>query len=187
MDRRNFCFSLAGFSALLSRPLPTPRNSVEGANEKLEISDQIEALEAHIHNHSKPFPWAQHNELRHLYGAVSEAKSMWHADIILAHSLMDEYILSILSEWKLEDDPGIAAVNLMTKVEKHPSLLHLRAACLMKVGDLCKEYGSASEAERLYRSVAEMAEANLREAPGLKPYRMLAQVRLGGSGWGTSR
>ena len=186
MDRRNFFFSLAGFSALLSQPSPAPQPPGEGAGEKLERSGQIEALEAHVRDHPEPFPWAQHNELRHLYGAVSETESMRHADIILAHSLMDEYILKILSDWRVEDDPGIAAVNLMTKVEKHPSLLHLRAACLLKVGDLCKEYGRAPEAERLYRSVAEMAAAGRREAPGLEPYRRLAKVRLGGPGGSTN-
>jgi hypothetical protein len=183
VDRRNFFFSLAGFSALLSQPMTAPQDASEGETEALEVSNQIKALEDHIRKYPEPFPWTQHNELRHLYGAIIEPKSMQHADIILAHCLMDDYILSVLSDWQLEGDQGIAAVNLLTKVEKYPSFLHLRAASLMKVGDLCQEHGKAAEAERLYLSVAKMVEANLGKVPGLKPYGILAQVRLGRSGW----
>ena len=180
MDRRNFFFSLASFSALLSSAPSVTRAEAGDGAEPPGVTDEIRALEEHVRRHPEPFPWAEHNELRHLYGSFSERESMRHADIILAHSLMDGYVLNVLGEWQLEDDPGAALVNLLTRAERHPSCVHLRAACLMKAGDVCREHGQAADAEELYRSVIGLADADRAAAPGLKRYGMLARFRLGG-------
>lgn len=177
MERRTFFFSLASFPALLKPPSIAPTSPTQEA-QPADIGDEIKRLEAYVKNHAEPFPWAEHNELRHLYGAVSEEKSLRHADIILAHSLMDDYMLNILSDWQLDGGPGRAVVGLLTKAERHPSLLHLRAACLLKAGDVCRENEKPIEAGKLYRGVIELAEARADDAPALKQYRTLAQFRV---------
>jgi hypothetical protein len=136
MKRRRFVLSLASFPALLSQPAAFEAEE-NRPPELPAVSDEIKALEEYVRKHPAPFPWAEHNELRHLYGAISEAKSMKHADIILANSLMDDYILNTLSDWQLDQDPGRAVVSLLTRAEQHPSRLHTRAACLMRAGEVC--------------------------------------------------
>ncbi len=98
---------------------------------------------------------------------------MQHADIILANSFMDDYILNILSDWRLEGDPGLAVISILTKAERHLSLLHLKAACLMKAGDVCRENERPVEAKKLYQSIVELADASEKSAPALKQYRCL--------------
>jgi hypothetical protein len=66
-----------------------------------EIVQRIAELEQWILDNPGVFDWNVHNELRHLYGATNPRKSMEHADIILQHSVMDEYILNILSGWQI--------------------------------------------------------------------------------------
>jgi hypothetical protein len=178
MNRRKFIISLASYSTLLATPaLATlPIEKVQ-ESAPLQVSDEIKALEAFVKRHPNPFPWDAHNELRHLYGAISETKSMWHADLILAHSFMDDYMLSILSNWQLESDAGIAVVNLLSQAERHPSLAHVRAACLMKAGDVCQQHNKVAEANRLYQAVALQPVSGM-SSVGVKRYVRLAHLRL---------
>ncbi|HVF87248.1 MAG TPA: hypothetical protein VM866_06650 [Pyrinomonadaceae bacterium] len=179
MERRTFFISLANFTALLTPQSLTVSQAATAQELKLpEISGDIRALEDYVKKHTEPFPWTEHNELRHLYGEISEEKSMQHADTILANSFMDDYILNILSDWQLEEYPGRAVVSLLTKTERHPSLPHLRAACLMKAGDVCQENEKPVEAKKLYHSVIKLADEKAEAAPALKQYRMLAQYQV---------
>ncbi|HXG68067.1 MAG TPA: hypothetical protein VNO70_23425 [Blastocatellia bacterium] len=179
MKRRTFFFSLASFPALFAQPPVALQASAPKGGEALAVSDEIKALEAYVQAHPTPFPWDAHNELRHLYIPISEAKSFEHADIILANSLMDDYMLDILSDWQLGQDPGRAVIGLLSKAEKYPYLLNLRAACLVKAGDVCREHDIAEEAKTLYQSVVELADAHGQSAPALNQYKWLARFRLG--------
>jgi len=151
-----------------------------GAGGPASVAETIRALEEYVRKHREPFPWAQHNELRHLYADRSEAESMRHADIILAHSLMDDYILDILAGWQRGKDDGAAAINLMAKAEadRFDGLPHLRAACLIAAGDLHGALGRPAKAERMYRRARGLAGAGAGATPTLASYRELAEYRL---------
>jgi hypothetical protein len=125
-----------------------------------------------IHPARPVFDWVYHNEMRHKYVAVDLRKAMEHTNAILAHSIMDGYMLDILSGWRLGDDKAIAALNLLQQARTHSDFLHVRAACLVKAGDLYAQLGDTSRAEEAYRSVLEM---KLEE---VSSYRALAEARL---------
>jgi len=59
------------------------------------LLEQIGQFEQQLREYPGVFNWKVHNELRHLYGATNLRKSMEHSNIILEHSLMDDYILNI--------------------------------------------------------------------------------------------
>lgn len=80
------------------------------------------------------FDFGLHNELRHYYGALDEAKSMRHVDIILQHQPFDGYMQQVLGAKDV--DVGRAQAALDTLAKKYPNLPHLAAACLTWMGDL---------------------------------------------------
>src|SRR5687768_14351074 len=109
MDRRTFlsaapmvplALMLPVPSAMVVRNTPTLPQDVPGglSDPQLAALAQIKELEMQLAQQTG-FSWYLHNELRHHYGAISEAKSLHHADVILAHSVMDPYILHTLSDW----------------------------------------------------------------------------------------
>ncbi len=125
-----------------------------------------------IHRERPAFDWVHHNELRHKYAATDLRSSMEQTDIILANSIMDGYMLDILSGWRIGDDKTIAALNLLQQARNHSDFLYVRAACLVKAGDLYAQLGDSARAEEAYRSVLEM------KRDEVSSYRALAQARL---------
>jgi hypothetical protein len=59
----------------------------------------IEELEKGLEQAQGKFIWAIHNELRHHLHATDLTKSIEHTNTILEHSVMDGYMLNILSDW----------------------------------------------------------------------------------------
>jgi hypothetical protein len=118
------------------------------------------------------FDWKAHNELRHQYADTDPRKSHEQSDIILQHSVMDPYIVSILSGWQLDRDPQLAIVNLLQTAERYPDLRFVVAACRVKAGDLYKVGDDHHAAKRSYALVLSD------ERPGLTAYRQLAEMRL---------
>ncbi len=151
---------------------PTDRQAIE---------EEIRELEAQLRDHPGEFSWFVHNELRQLYLAINERKSMEHADVILAHSVMDAHVLNALSDWQLDSaahlyNPELAIVALLDKAGRYPDLAYLGVACLIKAGDLQAAQNRLSEAQRLYRWALSLA---MDPAPrSLDPYLMLARSRL---------
>jgi hypothetical protein len=200
MKRRKFFFSSAGISKAMFYPafIPTPEGQIEDASSP-DLVEKIKRLELFVRSHPHQFSWPVHNELRHFYAPVNEAKSMWHANLILAHSLMDDYIMSILGGWQLDKYPEQAVVALLDKAERHSSLVPLHAACLIKAGDMCRDCGNATDAVELYSSAltpnyaAETADDSLmryqrlRHHRSLRQYQKLAQMRLSHTTASTSR
>jgi hypothetical protein len=178
VSRRRFCFSLAGLPAMLATPALAAPQTVGHGGTLLTAIDAINMLEASLRAHPDSFDWTIHNELRHLYAPINEQRSMQHMDTILAHSVMDSYMLDILSEWQLEDDPDLAIVNLLDKVTQYPSLLHLAAACLIKIGEVSTAAGNSSEAHRMYQHVLTLCEENVHRVPTLRRYELLARYGL---------
>jgi hypothetical protein len=181
VSRRTFCISLASLSAVVasSARASSPMHAITQTHQITPriLSDDIRSLETYIEQHPDTFSWVAHNELRHLYSPISERHAMHHVDIILAHSVMDSYILDILSGWELDHNPDMAIANLLDKVERHPGLLHLCAACSIKIGDVRAAQGDQSEAEQLYQTVIALGNEHGNRAPALKRYGIVANYR----------
>lgn len=123
---------------------------------------EIKRLENYLKKNPDTFDWKAHNELRHLYSEINPRKSMEHADIILKYSVMDGYILSILSGWELDKNPDKAIINLLSKVESYPDLLFIKAACWDMVGNIFSKQNRREEAKSYYQKVIDTSsqEAN---------------------------
>jgi len=182
LDRRQFCgVSLAGFSMLLTGQSLglTSLDNQSATKLPLVIPDHILALETQLQAQAGHFSWYLHNELRHHYLAVSERQSRLHADIILAHSIMDGYILNTLSDWHFTDnEPALGIAALVSNAELYPNFVHVKAASLIKVGDVYREYGRFSQATQLYEYVSNMDAFSLWPNTNLSTYRVLAQNRM---------
>ena len=144
-----FTVLMVGGPALMAQPEP-------GANRPQpprSTQVKIEALERELDQQSGKFDWRIHNELRHLHSGFDERQTYYHSDVNLKHSVMDDYILSILSGWQIKDNRPKAVENLQQAAVKYPEFPFLAAACLLKAGDLEED---ASKAAALYRRVIDM-------------------------------
>lgn len=99
---------------------------------------------------------------------------MEHADLILQHSLIDDYIVHILSEWQLDKDNSQARANLLMKAQSFPGLAFLAAACFLKIGDLYAMDGDAQRARSAYLKVADETAYVMRRYQRLADYRLHA-------------
>ena len=133
---------------------------------------KIKKLEALLAQHSGGFSWKLHNELRHLYAALDEQKALEHCDIILRHSCMDDYILSILSEWQIGKDTQRAIVNLEQWATRYPEMPCMQAACWIKAGDLYQEMKDTASSVSCYEKIMK----NKQDVP--QPYQQLVKMRL---------
>ncbi len=159
-------------------PPPPPSHEAEAENDLPQIQEgesvdsQIVKWESYLRDHPGIFSWKAHNELRHLYGGRDERKSLAHGDIILEHSLGDDYTLKILSGWQIDKDNEKAVVNLLYWTKAHPKLRFVRAACLLRIADLYAASGEKTLAEDYYQQVARLPDE------GLWRYKALAGARL---------
>src|SRR5512133_1071827 len=105
MNRRGFLKLLGSLSIFGLTPVraflaPMLGEQQESATpEQLDALEKIRHFEALLEQQNGHFSWYLHNELRHYWGAFSEATSLFHANIILEYSIMDAYILNTLSDW----------------------------------------------------------------------------------------
>lgn len=119
-------------------------------------SVRILKLEQELRNHVGVFDWKAHNELRHLYitsKPPNVRRAMEHTNAILEHSFMDDYMLDILSEWRIGKDNAIARSNLQKNAEEFPDLKFVRAACFVKIGDLYAADGNRKAAGAWYLKI----------------------------------
>jgi hypothetical protein len=148
---------------------------------------RIEELEQWIREHPGVFDGNVHNELRHLYSIKNPPdlrKSMEHSNVILQHSVMNEYILNILSGGQIDTDTAAARANLLVTAtfvlpllmseESYLDLRFIAAACFLKIGDLYTAEGNLEEATSFYLKVTEDT------SPDMAQYRVLAEKKLGG-------
>jgi hypothetical protein len=104
-----------------------------------QAEESIRNLEQRLRDHPGFPDWNTHNELRHLYitkDPPDPRKSMEHADFILRHWPMDDYILHILSGWQFDKDNSVAGANLLASATSFPDLRFIAAACFLKIGEL---------------------------------------------------
>ncbi len=190
MDRRTFLkflgslsvFSLPPVRALLSPLGEEKRDSL--TPEQLDALEKIRYFEAQLEQQNGRFSWYLHNELRHYWGAFSEAKSLAHADIVLEHSIMDPYILNTLSDWyyapKYDEpfDPELALASLRRRAENYPELPYVGAACWLKAGEISAAIGDRSLARDCYQQVMALSGKSGNYTSRLAIYQHLAQSQL---------
>jgi len=140
--------------------------------ETMATERKIAIMEDFLKRGEGRFNWKVHNELRHLYSNIDEEKALYHSDVILKNSLMDDYILKILSKWQLGKDPWKAKNNLLELTTTYPKMRFVRAAVWMAVGDLFAREDQRKRATEYYGKV------KLDQFPGLERYRTLATNRL---------
>jgi hypothetical protein len=176
MNRRQFCTSIAQVSALMIIPVIPLPNLDEAV---LHVSPKIRDLENYLRTHPGEFSWYTHNELRHEYLAYSEKVSRKHADILLANSIMDDYILNTLSDWGVVDGRIDHAIQTLTDNANHYHYLpHLRAACLIKAGNIYRENGMQPAANLFYEKVANSEAFSLFSPETMKRYYMLVRALI---------
>ncbi len=111
----------------------------------LQDEDSIEYSE---YSEKDPnFDWDKHNKLRHKYSSTSMRKSMEQCDIILKHSIMDKYIMNVLTEWQLGKNNSLAKTNL-AKYKIFPNLRYLQAAIYIQTALILKEEGELMESKQ---------------------------------------
>ncbi|MBI4345943.1 MAG: hypothetical protein HY553_03755 [Elusimicrobia bacterium] len=102
-----------------------------------------------------------------------ERKAHGIADVLLRHAILDADILRGLSGWQEGKNAAVAISNLLYWPERYPEMRHAAAACRLQAGDFLLQLGDVAEAQRLYALVS------ADKSRDLKPYRALAQARLG--------
>ncbi|MBI4424190.1 MAG: hypothetical protein HY554_10710 [Elusimicrobia bacterium] len=118
------------------------------------------------------FDWQQHNQRRHDLATQGDVQgALRECDAILRRSVMDGYILSVLSGW--EKAPQRAAAEL----QRHETgeLPFAAAAINIRIGELLTEAGDTAQAAARFHRVQALAAAD----PALEAYAALARARLG--------
>lgn len=176
ISRRNFfSVGLAAFIAPLVDHDTLTLTVVQAATH--DLPEEIRAREAQLRAHPDRFSWAVHNELRHLYGDINEHESRRHADIILQHTVMDDYILNTLSDWHFTDhyhyDPDAGVTVLLDTAARYRDLPHLWAACYLRAAQGRMSQGKADIARVLLDRL--LRDMRLHTIPTLEPYRAMAE------------
>jgi hypothetical protein len=140
---------------------------------KADLTDPEKAvrLEALKKEFPGVFCWDLHNALRHCLGEDLE-KSMVECDTIFQHCPKDGYILAILSGWNLDKDPASGAMKLQQTSQRYRRLKFLRAACLLKAGEVYLDLGMKEKGTDSLKRVAEISD------PDLGTFAALARHRL---------
>lgn len=101
------------------------------------------------------FDWTYHNELRDQLRRIGDEEgSFREIDTILAHSIMDGYMLHILSEWTLGTDTAAAIGKLLASADRYPGNGFVGMAARIEAGDLYAGIGRFGEAIEAYSAVA---------------------------------
>jgi hypothetical protein len=183
ISRRNFFSAALGLTVTVVAPPLASLSAFDEAAElaTLQLTPEIIEFERFVRSNPTIFSWVTHNELRHQYLTISEKMSMKHADIILQNSPMDGYMMSILGEWNVEQNPpqlDKAIASLLANSEKFSMFQHLHIACLLKAADLYRKSGMEVEAQQLYKRVINRIEMSFDRVPTLTPYLTAAQFNL---------
>lgn len=171
MDRVNRKFAVLAAWCFVSGLLGSQMAVAQpGENPTPETVAKIVALERQLEKEEGRFNWVVHNELRHLYGGFDDRQAFYHCDVLLKHSMMDDYILSILSSWEIKDNRPKAVANLTAAAGKYREFVYVSAACLIKAAELDDD---SDRAAGLYKQVIDM------RGPNLVAYRKVAETGLG--------
>jgi hypothetical protein len=162
MNRRTFLKFLAG-AFVVSAPTT---HFLLGLLKKAELThEQVNSLHYIRHyeavlSRQKGFSHSLHNELRHYWGSFSELRSLHHADVILGHCFLDNYIMHILADWhdthnEYSYDLDLAVDSLDRRAQAYPQLQFVQAACWMRAGQICLDrQGLFEQAKNYFERVA---------------------------------
>jgi tetratricopeptide (TPR) repeat protein len=168
----SFCFGLSILAVISATSCSRTSPSREIISKANKNQDEIARLENFLEKNPDHFNWKVHNELRHLYGGSNKRKAMEHANIILEHSIMDGYMMNILSGWQLDKGPQKAILNLNIKAKEYSDLEFIRAATLIETGHIHTKLGNIDKAESNYLKVKDG------QSPELASYAVVAEAGL---------
>jgi hypothetical protein len=120
------------FALLIAASTPSGAQDIVNAGDTPQV--KIHKYEAYLRHHKGYAGFTVHNELRHLYGSIDIGRSMYHSNVILANEPLNDYIMSVLSEWTLKDNPDAAIANLTRVAATYPAL-HTASSVLAAVCD----------------------------------------------------
>ena len=136
--------------------------------EILKARARIAELKEQLAQNGDQFDWHLHNSLRDQYYNVGDdRKRVEQCDIILRHSIMDDYILMTMGA--KDEDTARTVERMLAEVERYPEYRFVVAASRLQVAEFL---GDDRRAHENLRKVAAM--------PGddIAPYRELAEQRL---------
>lgn len=87
--------------------------------------------------------------------------AMFYINDILKHSIMDDFQLEVLAGGKTQSSPGAALAQLEYNATTYKQYKYLRAACLIRQGQLFRSMGKTSEAKRCFYTVASSTDPQL--------------------------
>jgi hypothetical protein len=192
MDRRSFLKVLGSMSFFGLAPV---RGLLSGAGdgdgsieesftpEQLDAYQKIKFFEAQLEQEGGSRQFHLNNELRHYWGAFSEARSLSYANAILEYHIMEPYILHTLSDWYDTTAEGpiqldLALASLGRRADEYPELHYLRAACLFRSGQISADLGDQVSARGFYGQVITESENFIGQDSQLLIYGYLAQVQM---------
>ena len=132
--------------------------------------------------------WVALNALRDAYAGVDDEKSMTCANAMLARSFMDEYVLLILGNWRLETNlqfdnwkPNVnlqeGVKSLLLHAERYASMFCVRAACLLQAAEILIQHHLLPEARRLFLAVLASTDREGLSVHHHSPYMITAEER----------
>lgn len=138
------------------------------------LTDSLEAISEAVladEGGGRNFNWTVANELRSFHAGRNEAKSVAFCDLILRHSIMDPYILDILSGW--DESPCARTEALEQVLQRHGGCPFVRAAATLEMAGITQDQAIR---QCLLGKVVSM------EGADLEPYRVLARMFLSDGG-----
>jgi len=160
------CALIATLSILFAFPV-SAQNDL-----KVEDLQKINELEAKLKNNPDNHNFENLNQLRHLYSSRDERRSFYYCDEIFKISTMDGYTLAVLADWKFDEDPRGAAFALEMKSGKYPEFNFVRAACIIKQGEIFSRLGEKSLARSKFEAAMNLS------ADGLQTYKAVAGAMM---------
>lgn len=137
-----------------------------------QINDQVRYLEEYARD--KPFDYGVEHELVMLYSNFDPHRSAQRVDLILQNTFNEPHIIAHLVGGEKAASPIVAKVYLSKLLKDNQDLPFLRAACLIKLGEICKDAGQTREAGQYFTEATQLKSDN----PALTRYTELATEKL---------
>jgi serine/threonine protein kinase len=171
--------ALAGWLIISRQSSPAPQVVAPGAAEpstsplksQLSPGEQI-ALLKEKESRLGHFDYTIEKQLMELYLPHDRQKALETVDSILKNKPGDDAMTAILAQGHFGAEPDRAAEALGKTARDFADLKHVRAQCLLLLGDLYAERGDTKKALQYYDNVLNFS------GPSLEPYRLSAEDRV---------
>lgn len=172
-ERPNFAVSIIILTFIFLSALPVSARNDPGDADMQKIDE----LEARLRSGPENYTFDVLNQLRHLYSGRDERKAVYYCDEIFRISSMDGYTLDVLSDWKAakgpQCDPRGAIFALETKSAAYPEFRFVRAACLIRQGELFSRLGEKDLARARFEEAFKLADRE-----GMQTYKSVAGAMI---------